>query len=501
MTKILEHHLFKKLAAYHLIIFFSLTILFYEFFYSFLVYGGLVIHLGWLITFVIPVILVCQILTATLSTKVNRITALLITLAIGTVYNVYFIYFRIFKTTLSLYSLGGAGDAMQFASTVIAEIQRNLFPVLLFFIPTLLYIVLRKHWRTTHKGPATLLFLGLAAVIVFSSSTMLISSATPSNGSPTALYNQRAPLDQLSKNFGLLTTIRLDYVNMTKGMPQPQTNTITSDSGSKYLRANPNRVIQDSVSLLPPKQGAVERYIDFNLLYSEEQNSKLRNMHNYFRKIEPTTKNAYTGMFAGHNLILITAESFYPYAIDPVYTPTLYQMSTEGFVFENFYNPLWGVSTTDGEYVACTGLIPKAGVWSFKESSDNALPFVMGNQFRSLDYPTYAYHNHSYRYYARDLSHPNMGYVYKGLGNGLTVQKTWPESDGEMIDVTTPEFLAEEPFHAYFMTVSGHLEYNFMGNAMARKNENLVADAPYSDAGRAYIAANIEFDRSMKLVI
>lgn len=95
-------------------------------------------------------------------------------------------------------------------------------------------------------------------------------------------------------------------------------------------------------------------------------------------------------MFKGDNLILITAESFSPYAISPELTPTLYKMSTQGFVFNNFYNPIWGVSTTDGEYVACTGLIPKSGIWSFYRSGRNAMPFVMGNQFKKLGYATKA---------------------------------------------------------------------------------------------------------------
>ena len=55
--------------------------------------------------------------------------------------------------------------------------------------------------------------------------------------------------------------------------------------------------------------------------------------------------------------------------------------------------------------------------------------FCLGNQFRRLGYATKAYHNHTWDYYSRDISHPNMGYVYKGLGHGLDVRATWPESD------------------------------------------------------------------------
>ena len=176
-------------------------------------------------------------------------------------------------------------------------------------------------------------------------------------------------------------------------------------------------------------------------------------------------------------------------------------MTHEGFHFTNFYNPLWGVSTSDGEYVATTGLLPKSGVWSMYHSGTNAMPFAMGNQLARLGYTTHAYHNHTYDYYRRDVSHPNLGYDYKGLGNGLEVERTWPTSDLEMIDVTTGEYLDDEPFHAYYMTVSGHQFYNFTGNFIASKNRHLVEDLPYTTAGRAYLATQIELDRALELLL
>ena len=103
-------------------------------------------------------------------------------------------------------------------------------------------------------------------------------------------------------------------------------------------------------------------------------------MNGYFSSQKESSKNGMTGIFKGKNLIYITAESFTDLAIDKEHTPTLYKMSREGVSFENYYNPVWGVSTLDGEYVNCLGLIPKAGVWSMTESSDNDLPYALGNR-------------------------------------------------------------------------------------------------------------------------
>lgn len=51
------------------------------------------------------------------------------------------------------------------------------------------------------------------------------------------------------------------------------------------------------------------------------------------------------------------------------------------------------------------------------------------------------------------------------------------------------------------MTVSGHMNYNFTGNQMSRKNKEAVADLPYSEEGRAYIACNIELDKALEYLI
>nr|WP_239534029.1 LTA synthase family protein [Thalassobacillus pellis] len=221
-------------------------------------------------------------------------------------------------------------------------------------------------------------------------------------------------------------------------------------------------------------------------------------MHRYFSNVEPTEKNNYTGKYKGYNLIFITAESFSPYAVHKEVTPTLYKLVNKGYNFPNFYNPSWGVSTSDGEYVACTSLLPKSGVWSFFKSGDNHMPFAMGNQLKQLGYKTVAYHNHTHSYYRRDISHPNMGYAYKGIGNGLDVKKTWPASDLEMMVKTNPEYINSQPFHAYYMTVSGHMQYNFQGNNMAAKNKKYVDDLPYSEQAKAYLATQVELDRALE---
>ena len=237
-------------------------------------------------------------------------------------------------------------------------------------------------------------------------------------------------------------------------------------------------------------------------------NSSVLELNSYINSSFPTYSNDYTGMFEGYNLIFITAEGFDGFVIDKELTPELYKMSTKGFVFKNFYTPLWYGSTLGGEYANTTGLMPKNGGYLSMQkmgAQGNSMPFTLGNELEKQGYNVYAYHNNGYTYYDRHISRPYLGYEnYKGVGNGLDYEKNggggmmWPQSDAFMEEITFDEFAGNEPFHVYYMTVSGHLQYNFGGNAMSAKNRDKVEELPYSEKTKAYIACQLEFELMMK---
>lgn len=253
--------------------------------------------------------------------------------------------------------------------------------------------------------------------------------------------------------------------------------------------------------------------IDFEALTALSTTKDLQRLTEYIKTLEPTNKNEYTGMFEGYNLIYLTAEGFCPYAVDETLTPTLYKMINSGFVAKDYYVPLWQTSTSDGEYVNLTGLIPDQQ-FSMKRSAVNEQPFSLASYFAREGAKSYAYHNNTLSYYDRHLSHPNLGYTFKATKLGdLTEEEwgmnifsmedadDWPSSDLNMMKATIPEYINEDRFHVYYMTVSGHMNYNFTGNQMSRKNKATVADLPYSEEGKAYIACNIELDKALEYLI
>ena len=253
--------------------------------------------------------------------------------------------------------------------------------------------------------------------------------------------------------------------------------------------------------------------IDFESLIANADSEEIVELAEYMQSMPATNKNEYTGMFEGYNLIFLTAEGFSPYAVDETLTPTLYKLVNSGFVFENYYVPLWQTSTSDGEYTNLTALIPDQQ-FSMRRSAKISMPFALPSYFAAEGVNSYAFHNNSLSYYERERSHPNLGYNWQAskLGDldedvwGGQVFKMdnagyWPASDLDMMEATIPKYINQDRFHVYYMTISGHMNYNFSGNKMSVKHKDEVAELPYSEEGRAYIACNMELDAALAYLI
>jgi len=511
---------------YRFFLFYPLAIIYMEVVFKLSVFKSLLnIGLFYMVLYSIPAGLLLYILSTFTKRRVNRIISIILTAAATLVYLVQVVYYQVFTTFFALFSINGTGQVLQFWREILSAIGQNIIPILFLLVPILFIIIFGNKFCPPDKTAWS--FKGIMAclaVTVQIIATLLVVNADKGELSTSFLYKDAIIPDLSVERFGLMTTSRLDVKHLffgfdaPDGLPEENSNAADENSeapaggqtavstapasnaaqqGQESQTGQPSP--ESSVAVEPQEQepGFNIMNIDFDKLINEEKDPEIQAMHKYFKSVEPTNKNEYTGRYKGKNLILITAEGFSPYAVNKELTPTLYRMSQEGFQFTNFYTPIWGVSTSDGEYVACNSLVPKSGVWSFYVSGRNYMPFCLGNQLRKLDYATNAYHNHSYTYYHRDVSHPNMGYDFKAVGHGLDVKKTWPESDVEMIEKTTGEYIGSVPFHAYYMTVSGHLQYNFGGNAMASKNKELVKDLTYSNHVKAYLACQIELDRAI----
>ncbi len=409
------------------------------------------------------------------------------------------VYYHLFKTFLSLFSITKTKMvAGAFGSMALEEILLNWFPILMLMIPVYLFIpfqnILFPEDFCTRKQKIR--WFEFAAVIQLCT-ILLILCCNQGILSLRYIYTQAAVPELEVQNFGIFTQTTLELRRIAFGI-QPDDHAAQQNEHSESAL-----VWQEPTQYTPPfLQNRNMINIDFDMLIQEEQDETLVELHKYFSSVEPTKKNPWTGYFKGKNLIWIVAEGFCSQVLDPVRTPTLYKLSNSGFVFEHFYTPLWGVSTSDGEYVTTTGLIPKPGIWSYSRSAQNEMPFAFGNQFKKQGYTTLAYHNYLYSYYDRDQSFPNMGYDYRAIGNGLDMKliENFP-SDLEMMEKIVPQFINEDQFLVYCLTVSGHLNYTREENAMCRRHWDEVKDLPYSDCVKCYLACQMELELAVRHLI
>lgn len=431
------------------------------------------------------------------------------------------VYYSIFGIYFSAYAMANGAAAFQFWETALNHCWLNLHWILVLLLPVLFFSLLA--WRLfrmkgMHSWKLSLVPVILAVVVHILTVGMLPGFDGKDTFSAYDMYHNGPDAYYGINKLGLMTGFRLDVTRLISG-DQPQgdldlnatmpsfslppitkpTTTVPSTSGS--MSTDPTTVV--TVPTEPPIDTSPNvTDIDFEALMADEKDKTILQMHQYFQNRTPTNKNEYTGIFEGCNLVMICAESFTCGVISEEFTPTLYKMKTEGMYFENFYVPTWFSSTIDGEYVFLTGTIPKSGSMALNLSRNNYMPLTMSKQLIKEGYNAFAYHGHKYNsVYKRNLYMPNLGYDYKDPTCGLNIKIQWPESDYDVVDKSTGFYLDQEPFVTYYMTISGHQNYNFSGNNMAYRNRAAVADLDYCTSVRAYIACHIELEKSMALMM
>lgn len=426
------------------------------------------------------------------------------------------VYFKVFGTFYTFYSLANGASALQFVNTIVNAVRDNLVVLGAMILPFVLTLILSGqacNYQPIHRFLPRLM-LAVAAVLA----QVLLVLALPVFGgiedsSPYGLYHTNSDSYTTINKLGLFTGFRLDIQRSLSGdagdgdiviqapaettggleipaqTPAPTEPERPAETTVSEPTTEPQPVIDTSPNVLD---------INFDALIAQETDKSVLQVHQYFASRTASGKNAMTGVFEDCNLIMITAEAFSYLAVSETRTPTLYKLMNEGISFANYYVPDWGVSTTDGEYAFLTGTVPKNGVWSFKKSAENYMPLTMSMQLLDEGYSAYAYHGHTYTYYGRDLYLNNLGFAYKGLGNGLDITEQWPESDLEVINASVGDYInSEAPFVTYYMSISGHREFNFTGNMVAYKNKALVAEESYSTNVRAYLACQLELEKAL----
>ena len=473
---------------------FCLTGVYVELCLHLCVFGSMDRYAGYPVLFGLLGGALCTLVVSSLPKVLRQITGVFLVAAQVLLAEVQLVYHCIFGDFMPVSQIGMGGNVVvNFNSQLLYGIRQNLLKILLLLLPRIVVILclalrrgqalkLRLRWKQTMASFAVLL-----ALLLTVTGLMYVGRDNAFSVYRT-FTNVNTSTDSSYKKIGMLATTAQELRYMLF-------------SGSGSIMITPSSLNMSDV----PRTYSSNSYnviesIDFTALADSTDSDILKATDEYLSNATPTRKNNYTGLLKDYNLITICAESFCPWFISEELTPTLYKLSHTGILFENYYGTFQSV-TTNCEYTMCLGLYPDMSRTktdsSFNVAGTNYLPFCLGNALKGMGYQAWGYHDYIGDFYNRNITHANMGYTFKAADSGLAMKIDWPSSDLEMMEASVDDYInSGEPFHAYYMTFSGHYQYNW-DNAMSAKNRDAVKDLPYSEPVKAYIACNLELENAL----
>ena len=477
---------------------FCLTGVYVELCLHLCVFGSMDRYAGYPVLFGLLGGALCTLVVSSLPKVLRQITGVFLVAAQVLLAEVQLVYHCIFGDFMPVSQIGMGGNVVvNFNSQLLYGIRQNLLKILLLLLPLIAVILclalrrgqalkLRLRWKQAMASFAVLL-----ALLLTVTGLMYVGRDNAFSVYRT-FTNVNTSTDSSYKKIGMLATTAQELRYMLF-------------SGSGSIMITPSSLnISDVPRTYSSNSYNVIESIDFTALADSTDSDILKATDEYLANATPTRKNNYTGLLKDYNLITICAESFCPWFISEELTPTLYKLSHTGILFENYYGTFQSV-TTNGEYTMCMGLYPDMSRTktdsSFNVAGTNYLPFCLGNALKGMGYQAWGYHDYIGDFYNRNITHANMGYTFKAADSGLAMKIDWPSSDLEMMEASIDDYInSGEPFHAYYMTFSGHYQYNW-DNAMSAKNRDAVKDLPYSEPVKAYIACNLELEYALEYLM
>ena len=501
------------------LVYWFLSIMIWELCCHFVCYKGF----SWASLYIIPFsglfALILTFLTRLCTEKWNKRWTVILTVILIVFYGSQIVYHRVFGGFYSVKMIKMGGTAMtKFWKETLFAILGSWWKILILFLPVGLHMLRLKRFPRSfaiRKRDYSMILFAIV-ILVWAGCAVSLRIAGTKRHSPFGAYHSSTIVTKESVNkLGMITTMRLEIAELLF----PSSN----NDDYKLVVTRLPKVGSDDTEDKPTisaNYGKNQLNIDFENLDTYSYDERVQELNRYFSYAKPTSKNQYTGRYKGYNLIEICAESYAPVLIREDLTPTLYQLTHEGFVFENYYTSFQN-TTTNCEYTLCMGLFPDLTRnkydASFIQSASNYLPYCVGNAFRSLGYNALFFHNNVGDFYKRNLTHPNMGFdcLFKKADledpeePGMTfTAEGEPTSDLEMIQQSLPLIYERgEPFVAYYMSYSGHYAYDFKVNPMSQKNQERIEqyllehELEYSDTVKAYLACNLELEDALTELI
>lgn len=222
----------------------------------------------------------------------------------------------------------------------------------------------------------------------------------------------------------------------------------------------------DLVQTLTPK---------FSSLFGYE--SALRNFESFYTKErvnEYSSKNEYTDIFKGKNIVFVHMESIQSFLMDLEFNgeqvvPTVNKLAKEGMYFENFFPQISTGTSSDTEFTLLTSLMPAASGTVFV-SYYNRLYYTIPKYLSDMGYYTFSMHGNHASMWNRSKVHPKLGY------KDMYFEEKFHYTDEDVINLGISDSLffeeampmleeiesSKSPYMGTIITLSNHSPFTYM---------------------------------------
>lgn len=182
----------------------------------------------------------------------------------------------------------------------------------------------------------------------------------------------------------------------------------------------------------------------------------------YFEEKPDHQGNAYTGLLAGKNVVLVMLESIDDWVITPEVMPTLHAMMEQSINFTNHFTPDYASGYTfNTEFAFNLGVYPYSNGNVSYALTRSAFPHSLANQFAAAGYSANSFHEGEPDFYNRGPMHTTFGYEYYHCYRDYVMPGLYVDDDTFLPknDQLYAAMTAGEPFCSFVITYSAHLPY------------------------------------------
>ena len=183
------------------------------------------------------------------------------------------------------------------------------------------------------------------------------------------------------------------------------------------------------------------------------------------------SKNKYSNIFEGMNVLVIHAESLQTIALESSFNgvdvaPMLKKMASEGIYFSNHYSQVGVGTSSDAEFTFSTSLMPSSNGTVFVNYFDRDYNSIQ-KSFKDKGYYTFSMHGNTADFWNRATMHKNLGYDYfysktsfdidETIGLGISDKSFFKQAVPMISDIINEQ---KKPFYGTLITLTNHTPWS-----------------------------------------